>query len=54
MRKYYSQIDNLAGNVATLKAENVGYEELAMVEGDWGKSLAQVIKINFEWPATFI
>ena len=46
MRKYYSQIDDIAGNVATLKAENVGYEELAVVEGSWGKSLAQVIRIT--------
>ncbi len=48
MRKYYTKIDNIAGNVATLKAKDVGYEELAVVEGDWGKSLAQVIKINGE------
>jgi V/A-type H+-transporting ATPase subunit B len=46
MRKFYAKIDNIAGNVATLKAKNVGYEELAMVEGEWGTSLAQVIKIN--------
>jgi V/A-type H+-transporting ATPase subunit B len=46
MRKFYTKIDNLAGNVATLKAKNVGYEELAVVEGEWGKSLAQVIRVN--------
>lgn len=45
MRKYYNRIDNIAGNVATLKATDVGYEELATVEGSWGKSLAQVIKV---------
>ncbi|OQB48872.1 MAG: V-type sodium ATPase subunit B [bacterium ADurb.Bin157] len=46
MRKYYTKIDNIAGNVATLKATNVGYEELAVVEGSWGSSLAQVIRVN--------
>jgi V/A-type H+-transporting ATPase subunit B len=48
MRKYYTKIDKIAGNVATLKATNVGYEELATVEGKWGESLAQVIKVNGE------
>jgi len=45
MRKYYTRIDNIAGNVATLKATNVGYEELAMIEGKWGRSLCQVIRM---------
>ncbi len=44
MRKYYTRIDRIAGNVATLKATGVGYEELALVEGSWGSSLAQVIR----------
>ena len=46
MNKYYTKIDSLAGNVATLKANGVGYDELAIVEGKWGKSLAQVIRVN--------
>lgn len=46
MRKYYSKIDNIAGSVATLKAKNVGFEELAVVEGAWGTSLAQVIRVS--------
>lgn len=46
MNKYYTKIDSIAGNVATLKASGVGYDELAVVEGKWGKSLAQVIKVN--------
>lgn len=46
MNKFYTKIDNIAGNVATLKASNVGYDELAIVEGKWGKSLAQVIRVN--------
>ncbi len=45
MRKYYTRIENIAGNVATLKASNVGYEELAMLEGKWGQSLCQVIRM---------
>lgn len=46
MNKYYTKIDSIAGNVATLKASGVGYDELAVIEGKWGKSLAQVIKVN--------
>lgn len=48
MRKYYTRIENIAGNVATLKAPDVGYEELAIVEGSWGKSLGQVIRVSGE------
>ncbi len=46
MRKYYTKIDSIAGNVATLRASNVGFEELAVVEGSWGESLAQVIRVD--------
>jgi V/A-type H+-transporting ATPase subunit B len=46
MRKYYTRIDQIAGNVATLKAANIGYEELAVIEGSWGRSLCQVIRIS--------
>ena len=46
MRKYYTQIDSIAGNVATLRATDVGYEELAIIEGNWGQSLAQVIRLS--------
>lgn len=48
MRKYYTRIDRIAGNVAMLKATNVGFEELALVEGRIGRSLAQVIKVSGE------
>ena len=48
MRKYYTRLENIAGNVATLKASDVGYEELAIVEGSWGKSLGQVIRVSGE------
>lgn len=46
MRKYYQKIETLAGNVATLKASEVGYEELAEIQGKWGRSLAQVIRVS--------
>ncbi len=46
MRKYYTKIDRIAGNVATLQASGVGYEELAVVEGKWGSSLGQVIRVS--------
>ncbi|NLM17889.1 MAG: V-type ATP synthase subunit B [Candidatus Riflebacteria bacterium] len=46
MRKYYNKIDRIAGSVATLKADNVGYEEIAKVQGSWGESLAQVIRVD--------
>lgn len=46
MRKYYNRIDRIAGNVATLKATNVAYEELAEIEGKAGKSFAQVIRVD--------
>lgn len=48
MRKFYNRIDRLAGNVATLKASGVAYEELAEIEGKWGKSFAQVIRVSGE------
>ena len=46
MRKYYTKIEKIAGNVAVLKATDVGFEELAVVEGKWGTSMAQVIKVS--------
>lgn len=49
MRKYYNKIEKIMGNIAILKASNVGYEELAVIEGKAGKSLAQVIRIDGEY-----
>ncbi|RKY82693.1 V-type ATP synthase subunit B [candidate division KSB1 bacterium] len=46
MRKVHNKILSIAGNVITVRAEGVGYEELAEVSTQWGKSLAQVIKIE--------
>lgn len=46
MHKVYHRIDNIAGNVVNIKADNVQYKELAEVVSRNGSSLAQVIKIN--------
>ena len=46
MRKYYRRIERLTGNVAVLRATGVGFEELALVEGRGGRSLAQVIRLD--------
>jgi len=46
MRKYYDQITQIAGNVVTITAEGVGYEELAQITTDSGDSLAQVIHLD--------
>ncbi len=46
MRRSYTNIEKIAGNVATLKASGVAYEELAVVEGATGQSLAQTIRVD--------
>jgi V/A-type H+-transporting ATPase subunit B len=46
MRKVYNKILSISGNVITVKATNVGYEELAEITTQRGKSLAQVIKLD--------
>ena len=46
MRKYYDQITRIAGNVVTVQASNVGYDELAVVSTSRGPSLAQVIRLE--------
>lgn len=48
MRKFYSNIDQITGSVIRLKASNVGYEDLAVIESERGNSLAQVIKLDGE------
>lgn len=45
MKKIYQRITNIAGNVITVKARDVGYNELALIKGT-NPSLAQVIKIK--------
>ena len=46
MRKVHSKILSIVGNVITVKASGIAYEELAEVKGVRGKSLAQVIKLE--------
>lgn len=46
MRKYYDQITRIAGNVVTVTATGIGYDELAVVTSDHKSSLAQVIHLN--------
>ena len=46
MRKYYDQITRIAGNVVTVSAAGVGYDELAIVTGEHRTSLAQVIRLE--------
>ncbi|MBN2010190.1 V-type ATP synthase subunit B [candidate division KSB1 bacterium] len=46
MRKVYNKILSISGNVITVKASDVGYEELAEITTHRGKSLAQVIKLD--------
>ncbi len=46
MRKVYNKILQISGNVITVKASDVSYEELAEITTRRGKSLAQVIKID--------
>ncbi len=46
MRKYYDEIVRIAGNVVTVKATGVGFDELAVITTSKGPSLAQVIRLN--------
>ncbi len=46
MRKYYDEITRIAGNVVTVKATGVGYDELAVITSAHGSSLAQVIRLQ--------
>jgi len=46
MRKYYDQITRIAGNVVTVTACGVGYDELAVITTASGPSLAQVIRLE--------
>ncbi len=45
MRKVYSKIESIAGNVITVTASGVRYKELAVVESKFGSSLAEVIRL---------
>ncbi|MCK4641799.1 MAG: V-type ATP synthase subunit B [Candidatus Marinimicrobia bacterium] len=46
MQKVYNKILSVSGNVITVSANDVSYEELAEVTTQRGKSLAQVIKLE--------
>jgi V/A-type H+/Na+-transporting ATPase subunit B len=48
MRKVYQKIEQIAGNVIAVKADGVGYRELAEVTSPFGTSLAQVIRLDGE------
>ncbi len=46
MRKYFDEIRRIAGNVVTVNASGVGYDELAVIQSKHGESLAQVIRLE--------
>ena len=46
MKKVYNKILSIVGNVITVKAKGVAYEELAQINAQRGKSLAQVIRLE--------
>lgn len=46
MKKVYSRIESIAGNVISVKAADVRYGDLAEVTTAYGKSLAEVIKLD--------
>ena len=45
MKKVYSKIESIAGNVITVTAEDVRYGHLALVTSGAGSSLAEVIRL---------
>ena len=46
MKKVYSHINDIVGNVITVTATGVRYGELATVDSMYGRSLAQVIQLE--------
>ena len=46
MNKVYNRIESIIGNVITVRANDVKYKELAQIHTRFGKSLAQVNKIE--------
>ena len=46
MRKVYSKIESIAGNVISVKADGINYDDLAQVNTAYGVSLAQVIRLT--------
>ena len=48
MQRIYNRIIQIAGNVITVEAKDIGYKDLAEISSQRGKSLAQVIRIDGE------
>jgi len=48
LRKIYSKIESISGNVITVTATGVRYKELAVVETKYGPSLAEVIRLRHD------
>jgi len=46
MRTFYDEISQIAGNVVTVKARGIGYDELAIITSHDSSSLAQVIRLE--------
>jgi V/A-type H+/Na+-transporting ATPase subunit B len=46
MKKIYSRIESITGNVISLRAEGISYGELAVVSTRFGTSLAEVIRLQ--------
>jgi V/A-type H+/Na+-transporting ATPase subunit B len=46
MRKFFDEITRIAGNVVTVRATGVGYEELGVVSNGTRSSAAQVIRLE--------
>ena len=46
MQKIYNRIIQIAGNVVTVEAKEIGYRDMAEISTGTGKSLAQVIRID--------
>lgn len=46
MNKVFNRIESIVGNVITVRAESIRYNELAQISTRFGKSLAEVIKID--------
>jgi len=46
MRTFYDEISKIAGNVVAVKAQGIGYDDLAVVTTDHSTSLAQVIRLE--------
>lgn len=46
MNQVYNRIESINGNVITVRASGVRYHELAQIQTRFGKSLAQVNKLD--------